>query len=73
MAYKIITKVLANNMKKVLPKLIGQEQTSFVPGHNITDNIIISQEVIHNMRKKLGEKSAAVKIYLQKAYDRLRW
>lgn len=72
-AYKIITKVLANRLKKVLPNLISAEQTSFVPSRNITDSIIVAQEVVHNLRKKKVDKYVAIKIDLQKAYDKLRW
>lgn len=40
--YKVITKVLANRMRKVLPKLIAKGQTSFAPDRSITENIIIT-------------------------------
>lgn len=61
--------MLANQMKGVLPRLIGQAQTSFIPMKNITINFIIAQEIDHSMRNKYGEKSMAIKIDLHKAYD----
>ncbi|KAE8674715.1 hypothetical protein F3Y22_tig00111721pilonHSYRG00161 [Hibiscus syriacus] len=44
--YKIITKVIANRLKPILPTMISNSQTSFIPGMVITDNIILAQEVI---------------------------
>ena len=72
--YKLITKCLVNKLKRVLPKLISPMQSSFIPGRQITDNIIVMQEIIHSMRRKTGAKGwMAVKLDLEKAYDRLRW
>ncbi|KAH9649730.1 putative ribonuclease H protein [Citrus sinensis] len=43
-AYKTITKVIANRLQTILPQLVGPHQTSFVPGRHITENIMIAQE-----------------------------
>lgn len=73
-AYKIITKVIVNRLKPHLPFFISNTQASFVPGRQITDNIVIFQEVLHTMRKKQGATGyMAIKIDFEKAYDRLRW
>ena len=70
--YKIITKVVANRLKIIMPKLIGPMQSSFVLGRHITDNIIIAQEALHSMRNKKGKVGwMAIKVDLEKAYDRL--
>lgn len=53
-AYKIVTKVIVNRIKPVLPLLISNTQSSFVPGRQITDNIVIMQEGLHTMRKNKG-------------------
>lgn len=72
--YKIITKVIINRIKPILPCLISNTHASFVPGRQISDNIVIVQEVIHTMRRKQGTKGfMAIKIDFEKAYDRLNW
>ncbi|XP_019173838.1 PREDICTED: uncharacterized protein LOC109169412 [Ipomoea nil] len=73
-AYKIITKTITNRLKLILPQIVGPFQSSFVPGRQITDNILIFQEVMHTMREKKGETGyMAIKLDLEKAYDRLSW
>lgn len=72
--YKVITKALTNKIKPIMRELIRREQSSFVPGRQITDNVIIYQEVLHSMRKKKRKKGIMVlKVDLEKAYDRLSW
>jgi len=72
--YKLITKCIVNRLKGVLPDMISPVQSSFVPGRQITDNVIIMQEVLHSMRRKTGAMGLmAIKLDLEKAYDRLRW
>lgn len=73
-AYKTLTKVIANRLCDHLPHLVGSYQSSFIRGRSIIDNIIIAQEVFHSMRKKQGKGGwMAIKIDLEKAFDRLRW
>ena len=56
-----------------MPIIISPHQSSFVPGRQGADNIVVAQEIIHSMRKKKCKKSfIALKIDLEKAYDRLR-
>ncbi|PNX98271.1 RNA-directed DNA polymerase, partial [Trifolium pratense] len=72
--YKVVTKIIATRMKNIMPVLIGPQQCSFIQGRQSADNIIIAQEVFHTMRIKKGSKGyMAVKVDLEKAYDRLRW
>jgi len=73
-SYKLVTKCVVQRLKTVLSDLISPAQSSFVPGRQITDNILIMQEVLHSMRRRSGTKGwMAIKIDLEKAYDRLRW
>lgn len=40
-AFKIITKVLVNRMKMVLPKLVSSMQSSFIPRRQLNDNVVV--------------------------------
>ncbi|WZZ66780.1 hypothetical protein YC2023_078150 [Brassica napus] len=72
--FKTITKAMVLRLKKLMPKLIGPAQASFIPGRLSTDNIIVVQEAVHSMRRKKGRKGwMLLKLDLEKAYDRIRW
>lgn len=67
-AYKIIAKVMANRLKKLLPKIISKEQSGFTLNRSIVDGIIIAHEAIHSIRIAKVERML-VKIDIKKAYD----
>lgn len=69
-SYKIITKILANRLKKVLPSLISENQGGFVPGRHITDNVILIQEAIHSSISR-KEKGMIIKLDMANAFDRV--
>jgi hypothetical protein len=71
--YKLISKVLANQLKLVLPHIISPEQRAFIPGWLITDNILVAFETLHMMDTRLKGKKGfmALKLDISKAYDRL--
>lgn len=70
--YKLISKVIANRIKPLLPLLISPEQTGYVEGRQIMDGIILSNEVIHSL-KLLKKPGMILKLDLSKAFDKLSW
>jgi hypothetical protein len=74
MIYKIISKLLANRLKWILPKIIGEQQSVFVLGRMITVNILAIYECVHTIKKKTGKQGfCAVKLDMHKAYNRVEW
>lgn len=72
--YKIITKVLVNRLRPMLNDLIAPFQATFIPGRQAADNIMVAQEIIHTIRRSKSKNGLmALKIDLEKAYDRVRW
>eukprot|EP00253_Pinus_taeda_P013673 PITA_13673 len=70
--YKIISKVVSNRLKPLLPTLVFGEQLGYVGGRKILNNIIQAQEVVHSLtnNRKAG---MIMKLDLAKAYDKLNW
>ncbi|KAA3462528.1 reverse transcriptase [Gossypium australe] len=71
--YKIVAKVLANRLKETL--CISQNQSAFVPGRMIHDNILIAHEMVHYLQsaKNGPNKGFVIKLDMSKAYDCVEW
>lgn len=66
--YKILSKVLANRMKNVMDRLISINQTGFMKGRNIGENILTLTTVIEHI-KQAGKSGILVSIDFKKAFD----
>lgn len=73
--YKVIIKVLANRLRKVITSLVSQKKTGFVPLRHIGENVLIAHELVEFIRKRksAGPGYAAIKLDMSKAFDRVSW
>ncbi|XP_070003073.1 uncharacterized protein [Nicotiana sylvestris] len=71
---KVISRVVHERLVKFLPILISEEQSGFVKGRNIVENILLTKEIVTNikLRTKAGP-NVILKLDMTKAYDRLSW
>ncbi|KAK3211656.1 hypothetical protein Dsin_016362 [Dipteronia sinensis] len=46
--YKLLAKVLANQLKKVMNSIIGDSQMAFIINQQIMDSFVIANEIIHS-------------------------
>ena len=69
---KVISKVLAERLKKVISTVISQEQTAYVKGKNIVDGPLIVNELI-TWAKRTKKKMFILKVDFEKAFDNLNW
>ena len=70
--YLIITKVLANHLIGLLGTLISSLQSTFVPGRQMSDTVVVAEEIITDWRR-LGTPGFIWKVDFAKAYDSLDW
>lgn len=52
--YKLVSKVLANRMKKLLPLVVFENQSAFQAGQVVTNNTLMAFENLHYMKNGLS-------------------
>ena len=70
--HKIISKLLALRVKKVLGSVISPCQTTFMPGRIILDEVVVTNELIDYVKFR-NRGCFLFKIDLGKAYDSVCW
>ena len=72
--YKILAKNLVSRMRPILQRIIHKTQSAFIPHRTIHDNILIAHEIVNNFKHMKGKKGyVALKLDMEKAYDRIEW
>ncbi|WMV13351.1 hypothetical protein MTR67_006736 [Solanum verrucosum] len=68
--YKIISKIL--RLKRVMPKLVDDQQMAFIKGRQIMDAILVANECV-DVRTISKDPGILCKLDIEKAYDHLNW
>ena len=73
--YKIMSKILVHRLLQFRNKLINANQSAFIEGRLISDNILVAHECMHFLKNKRLSNAfdLAVELNMSKAYDRVEW
>nr|GEV62574.1 hypothetical protein [Tanacetum cinerariifolium] len=71
--YKCISKIITNRIMEGMKEVVSDNQSAFIPSRRISDNILITQELMHNYHRNRGSPQCAIKIDIQKVYDTVDW
>ncbi|XP_023752887.1 uncharacterized protein LOC111901263 [Lactuca sativa] len=66
-------KVLGTLLGWSLGDIVSKNQSAFIPGRSILDNILLAQELIVGSKNKRGVPKCTIKIDIQNAYDKVDW
>ena len=74
-AYKLISKTLANHLKAILPIVITENQSVFTSDRLITDNLLVAFELMHYLNHKSKGKDGFMsgKLNMSKAFNWVEW
>ncbi|XP_060187662.1 uncharacterized protein LOC132616912 [Lycium barbarum] len=70
---KIISKLLNSKLSTILPRIISQNQSGFVKGRAITENIFLTQQIFNDIGKQVPRDNIVIKLDMSKAYDKVSW
>lgn len=65
---KLISKLLVNMLREVLPELISSNQNAFIQGWQITENFNWTREMLHHISNS-GRPACFIKIDFPKSFD----
>ncbi|KAL2621648.1 hypothetical protein R1flu_001853 [Riccia fluitans] len=71
LAYKLVGRILAKRLKSIIPKLVDEEQTCFIHGRSIINNII-SLGLCQELAAAYNEPVILCKLDFVKAFDRVQ-
>jgi hypothetical protein len=70
--YKLLSKVLARRLGKVMNSIISKNQSAFIKGRHLADGVVVANEVI-DLAKRSKKECLVFKVDFEKAYDSVSW
>lgn len=71
--YKVVSKILANRLKVILPSIITENHSAFIKGRLLIENVFLASELVKDYHKSSVSSSGVMKIYISKAFDSVQW
>lgn len=71
--YKVVSKLLANRLKIILSDIIAENQSAFIKGRLLMENVLLASELVKNYHKDTVTPRALMKIDISKAFDSVQW
>lgn len=71
--YKVISKLLANRLKRILPKCITWNQSAFIKERLLMENVLLATEIVKDYHKTDISPRCAMMIDISKAFDSVQW
>lgn len=71
-SFKILTKILATRLSKIIDLLVERQQSAFIKGRCIMDNIFAAEELIFS-RQKRRLQGYILKVDFAKVFDMVDW
>jgi len=70
--YKIVAKILAKRLKKVLSAIIDERQTTFIGGRHLLHSVLIANEAVEEAKRRQNP-CMVFKVDYEKVYDSVSW
>ena len=71
--YKCISKIISKRLQVMLPDLIDLAQSAFVKGRKMSDNVLLTQDILRDYHKTNGKPRVVAKVDIIKAYNIVDW
>ncbi|XP_060190651.1 uncharacterized protein LOC132619914 [Lycium barbarum] len=70
---KVISKIVHGRLEGFFPRLVSLNQSGFVKGRRIIENVLLTQEIVTDIRKRGKPTNVIINLDMAKAYDRVSW
>lgn len=71
--YKVISKLLASRLKEILPIMVSNSQSAFLPGRLLAENVLLATDLVNGYNSQSVTPRGMLKVDLRKAFDTVRW
>lgn len=71
--YKVVSKIIATRLKLILPEAIEPNQSAFVKGRLLVENVLLASELVSGYHRTGISTRCAIKFDIAKAFDMVKW
>lgn len=71
--YKVISKILANRLKEILPLFISPNQCASVKDRLLLENLFLASELVNGYHLESSSPRCAIKFDILKAFNSIQW
>ena len=71
--YKLISKILANRLKRILSRCISWNQSAFIKERLLMGSVLMATELVKDYHKDTISPRCAMQIDISKAFDSVQW